>query len=147
MPTSKRAALRKSSPGAIYMLNTRSRPSRQRVTDATQGADRLCAELPTQVVDVHLDRVALDLVSPAIHPFLELRLRQRRTRPLEERGEERELARRQVHRSRRLGYRVPAQVELEIAVAQNVRFARDVAAQECPHPRAQLLEAERLGQV
>ena len=49
---------------------------RQHVADAAHGLDQRGAELAPQVMDVHLDRVALDFLAPAVEVLLELLARQ-----------------------------------------------------------------------
>ena len=50
--------------------------ARDHPAHAAHVADRVGAELAAQRVQVHFDRVALDLVVPAVEPLLELRARQ-----------------------------------------------------------------------
>jgi hypothetical protein len=62
------------------------------VAHAADRADRVGAELAAEIVDVHLDGVAFDFVTPTVESFLELRLGERRPRPLQQRRKQRELA-------------------------------------------------------
>ena len=73
-------------------------PVADEVADAAHVPDEVGAELLAQLVDVDRDRVALDLLAPAVQPVLELGARQQRAGPRQQRLEHRELARRQQHR-------------------------------------------------
>ena len=74
----------------------------RRVADAVAQpahvADEVGAELAPQLVDVDRDRVALDLLAPAVEAVFDLRARQHRARALHQRLEHREFARRQEQR-------------------------------------------------
>ncbi len=54
---------------------SRSRLVADHVADAADVADQFGAELAPQIVDVHLDRVALDLFAPAVEALFELSAR------------------------------------------------------------------------
>ena len=62
-----------------------------------QGADEVATQLLAQVVDVHLDRVALHLLAPAVELLLELLARQHAAGGQQQRMQQVELARRQRH--------------------------------------------------
>jgi hypothetical protein len=62
---------------------------------AADVLDRVGADLASQAMQVNFDGVALDLVAPAVDLLLELRAREDRAGSREQRGEQRELARRQ----------------------------------------------------
>src|SRR5262245_45907760 len=95
-------AMATSSPAEIQTTNSRrierarigSRGLRDHPAHAADIADRLGTQLAAQRVDVHLDRVALDLLVPAVELLLELRARQDGAGTRKERFEHCELARR-----------------------------------------------------
>ena len=120
---------------------------RDHVAHAADRADRVGAQLPAQVVDVHLDRVALHLVAPAVQPFLQLRLGQRRAGTFQQCRQQREFPVGKVDRHPVAGHRARDGIEREIAVVQHVVAARDIAAQQRPHSRRELVETERFHEV
>src|SRR4051812_41409190 len=85
----------KSSRRMDFMLWTSSRHRdgrRHAPADAAHVADGVGAELAPQRMNVHLDRIALDGLVPAVHLFFELSARQRGAGPREQRLEEGKLA-------------------------------------------------------
>src|SRR5688500_9861016 len=68
------------------------------VAHATHVADEPRIELAPQVVEVHLHRVAADLLAPPVHAFLELCARDDRARLARQRFQYGELARRELDR-------------------------------------------------
>src|SRR5207237_1240794 len=75
----------------------RSRRGPHPVAHPANGEDELRPELPAKPVDVHLDRIALDFLAPAVETFLDLRPREDHSRPLEQQLQQRELQRREGH--------------------------------------------------
>src|SRR5258706_14848932 len=61
---------------ATYSSNEGSSLRADRVAHATHVLDEVRAELAPQLVDVDRDRVALDLLAPAVEAILELRARE-----------------------------------------------------------------------
>src|SRR5205823_4514812 len=72
--------------------------ARDDVTQAAHGLDEVGAELLAQAVDVNLDRVAADLVLPAVEFFLQLRAREHGAGALQHRLEHGPFACRQLQR-------------------------------------------------
>src|SRR5207244_9987404 len=72
------------------------------VAEAAHGLDRVAADLGAQVVDVHFEGVAADLLVPAVEARLQLAARQDTPRPLDQRLQQREFAARRSE-ERRVG--------------------------------------------
>ena len=122
-------------------------PRVDEVADAAHVADEVGAELPAQLVHVDADRVALDLLAPAVEAVLELRPRQHRARAWQQRLEHRELARREQHRHAVLADPPRGRVERHAAGREQRLGPAGVAAQHGADAGVELVELERLDQV
>src|SRR5690606_38812683 len=87
----------------------------QHVADAANRPDAMSADLAAQRVHGDPDRVAPELVRPAVDPVLQLRLGQHRAGAQHQGLEERELARREGHRLARHREAAVDRVEGELA--------------------------------
>ena len=96
---------------------------------------------------MHLDRVAGDLLAPAVEPLLELAARERQARAVEQRFQQRELARRDRDRPAAVRDLAGGGIERERAVRDLRLGAAGVAAEHGADARRELLQAEGLDQV
>jgi hypothetical protein len=98
-------------------------------------------------VDVDLDRVASDLVLPAVEPLFELRARQHDAGALGQRFQQRVLAPRQGHRPPVDLHLARRRLERHGPVLEHRRRAPARAPRQRAYARAQLVEVERLHQI
>jgi hypothetical protein len=66
------SSLANGSPGGTLILGVTLRVGNDLISRSTHRTDEPAADLATQVEDVHLDRIALDFVAPAVQRLLEL---------------------------------------------------------------------------
>jgi D-alanyl-D-alanine carboxypeptidase/D-alanyl-D-alanine-endopeptidase (penicillin-binding protein 4) len=98
-------------------------------------------------VDVDGDGIALDLLAPAVEAVLELRARQDRSRPREQRLEHRELTCRQRDRRAVEADLARRRVEPHTGMLDRRLAAPGVAAQHGAHARVQLVEFEGFDEI
>src|SRR5262245_682464 len=87
-------------PRAASRAAVRAASSRRRaqpVTDTTHREDELRTELAPQTMDVYLDCIAFDFLTPAVQTLLELSAREDRPGALHQQLQQRELAWRERH--------------------------------------------------
>ena len=88
---------------------------------------------------MHLDRVALDLLAPAVQLLLELLARQHAAGVEHQRVQQVELARRQRHRLARLLHRARRRVEHDVLRRQPLLRLAVRAAHQRAQPRGELV--------
>jgi len=109
--------------------------------------DRRVAELAPQPADRHLDRARERVGHLVPHPLQQFLGRDHPPLRGEQQLEHAELLRSQVQRSASPARAPPRRVEPQVTVLQHRRERRLGPAQQCPQPRHELGECERLGQV
>jgi hypothetical protein len=117
------------------------------IAHAADGANQLRVELLAQVVDVHIQHVALDVAVPAVQGLFELGAAQHLPRTLEQLTQEDEFAPLQWHELPRQRDREADLVEHHLTMAQEIARRAALAPPQRSHAGEQFAHVERLHEI
>ena len=117
------------------------------VTDAANGANEIRVELAAKVVDMDVERVALDVAVPPVDRLFELRAREDLSRVLHELAQHHELPPLQIHGMTAVGHRQRRRVDAHFAQLERVDGGASQAPLDRANAREKLVEVERLDEV
>src|SRR6185369_10917285 len=119
---------------------------RHEVAHTPHRADKLWRELAAQMVNVYVDRIALDFLAPGVEPLRELLARQHPPRVQHQRMQQGELARRQIDGLAVEPGPARGRVELDLRDTQHRRRFPRRAADQRTQARGELVQVEWLHQ-
>jgi hypothetical protein len=120
---------------------------RRFTADAAHGPNHVRRQLPPEVMHVHVDRVALDLLAPRIEPFDELFAREHATRVEHQLMQHRELARLQFDWRTAERDLAGCWIELEPTASENRRRLAARSPHERAQARGELAQVDRLDYI